>query len=178
MIEKDFPGAADLIKELDEESNDCDLFKDMNDHICSSKTNISGNLSHPVFKDMNDLVSSSKTNNSGVLSHPVVCSTCKVNAVQSELEKFMKLQDSGLDMSYKCLTCRDCKPCKRGAGQERISMKKEFEQQGIKSSVRIDEDLKQAISFLAFIDDPEEKLVDNQYIALRRLNDVCRKYGN
>ena len=98
--------------------------------------------------------------------------------IQSELEKFMKLQDSGLDTNFKCPKCRDCKSCLKGSGQEILSMKEEFEQQVVESSIRIDKDLEQSIAFLAFIADPDENLAENDYIAIKRLNNICQKYGN
>ena len=98
--------------------------------------------------------------------------------IQYEFEKFRKLQDSGLDTNFKCLKCRDCKSCLKGSGQEILSMKEEFEQQVVESSIRIDKDLEQSIAFLAFIADPDENLAENDYIAIKRLNNICQKYGN
>ena len=49
----------------------------------------------------------------------------------------------------------------KGAGQELMSMKQEAEQELIRNSVRIDENLKRAVAKLPFLCDPEEKLVDN-----------------
>ena len=106
-----------------------------------------------------------------------LCSSCGVFLVQSELEKFMRLQDSGLDTSFKCPACRNCKNCLKGPGKELLSMKEEFHQQAIEDSVRLDDSLNQAVARLAFISDPSESLEDNEHIAVRRLKDVCRKYG-
>ena len=96
--------------------------------------------------------------------------------VQSEIERFMKLQDAGLDISYKCPKCRSCKDCLKGAGHERLSMKEEREQCIIQNSVRIDIEKNRAVARLAFTADPTEYLNDNSYIAVKRLQNVCRKY--
>ena len=105
------------------------------------------------------------------------CSECGCFLIQSELEKFMKLQDSGLDSNFKCPSCRNCKSCLKGAGKELLSMKEEFQQQVIQESVKIDDDLGRAVARLAFTSDPTENLSNNEHIAIRRLKDVCRKYG-
>ena len=34
------------------------------------------------------------------------------NTEQSELSKFLKLQEAGLDVGYRCAQCRSCKKCK------------------------------------------------------------------
>ena len=68
------------------------------------------------------------------------CSDCGVFLVQSDLERFMKLQDAGLDPNFKCPSCRDCKSCLKGAGKELLTMKEEFQQQLIQKSVTIDEE--------------------------------------
>ena len=104
------------------------------------------------------------------------CNTCVT--VRQDLRKFMEYQEVGLDQGYKCPRCRACKDCKRGAGYEKISMKQEAEQEVIKSSVFLDEQKNRAVVKLAFIADPIENLKPNRYVALKRLNNVCRKYAN
>ena len=105
------------------------------------------------------------------------CSLCGSHLVQSELEKFMKLQDTGLDTTFRCPSCRNCKSCLKGPGEELLSMREEFQQNIIEESVTIDENLGQAVARLAFLSDPSENIVNNEHIAVRRLNNVCSKYG-
>lgn len=107
-----------------------------------------------------------------ICSHPAT-----VHLIQSELEKFMKMQDTGLSTAFKCPRCRSCKECLRGPGQEMLSMQQEAEQELIKDSVRIDQDMNRALAFLAFTADPELHLKNNFHIAVKRLNNVCRKYS-
>ena len=57
-------------------------------------------------------------------------------------------------------------------------MRDEFQQQVIEDSVVIDDDLGQAIAYLAFVTDPEEGLGANEHIAIRRLKNVCQKYSS
>ena len=98
--------------------------------------------------------------------------------VQSELERFIKLQDAGLDPNFKCPNCRDCKTCPKGAGIELLSIKEEFQQQIIQESVQIDDNMGQIIARLAFMTDPSENIDDNEHIAVRRLKDISKKYGS
>ena len=57
-------------------------------------------------------------------------------------------------------------------------MKEEFQQQLIEDSVTIDDDLGQAIAFLAFLSDPSESLGESEHIAIKRLQNVCKKYSS
>ena len=115
---------------------------------------------------------------SDVFSCDVSCVCCGALQIQSELEKFMKMQDSGLDTTYKCPKCRECKSCLKGSGQELLNMKEEYQQQIIEDSVRIDDELGQAVARLAFDSDPNESLANNEVIARKRLKNVCAKYAN
>ena len=76
--------------------------------------------------------------------------------VQSKMEKFLKLQDSGLDMAYKCPKGRRCSDCLKGAGHEKLSMQQEV----IKHSVKIDLYKGKAVASLAFTADPDKLLAD------------------
>ena len=56
-------------------------------------------------------------------------------------------------------------------------MKQEAEQEVIKDSVKIDISSGKAIASLAFKADPEGLLTDNEYIAVKRLKNICMKYS-
>ena len=96
---------------------------------------------------------------------------------QTEMKKFLQQQEAGLDSTFKCIRCRNCKGCLKGAGQERMSIRQEAEQQIIRESVHIDKDLGRAVAKLPFMVDPSDKLVDNSKIAAKRLDNVTRKYS-
>ena len=110
----------------------------------------------------------------------VECINCgdifKVNSIQNELKNFLKHQEVGLDATYRCVRCRDCIDCKRGVGQELLSMKQQAEQELIRESVQIDKNINRAVAKLPFLCDPTDKLVDNRKAAERRLDNVVRKY--
>ena len=97
--------------------------------------------------------------------------------VQSELNRFLKHQKSGLETTYRCSRCRGCPQCLKGAGQENISIRMEFEQDLIRQCVKIDEKLNRAVATLPFITDPKGKLCGNQNVADKRLENVVRKYS-
>ena len=99
-------------------------------------------------------------------------------AVQAELKRFLQQQEAGLDCSFRCMKCRDCKLCLKGAGEERKSMQQEAHQEIIRQSVIIDKDLGRAVAKLPFVIDPVGKLTNNTRLATKRLENVCRKYGN
>ena len=98
-------------------------------------------------------------------------------SIQSELKKFMQQQEAGLDSSYKCPKCRNCKDCVKGSGYEKISLKQEAEQELIKESVKVDLEKGRAIAKLPFkVAEPREYLADNTIIAQKRLQNLSRKY--
>ena len=84
----------------------------------------------------------------------------------------MKMQDAGLNTSYKCPQCRRCKDCLRGPGKEMLSMHEEAEQHLIRESVRIDPDKQRAVAYLAFTADPATHLSQNLHIAVKRMKNV------
>ena len=102
----------------------------------------------------------------------------KMSNVQSEMKKFMKLNETGLELNYKCRNCRSCQECIKGSGYERISIKQEAEQELIKASVKIDLEKGRAFADLPFKLDPHEYLADNSQVALKRLQNLCHKYKN
>ena len=102
----------------------------------------------------------------------------QTNTVQAELRKFFDQQGAGLDSTFRCLRCRDCKLCLKGAGEEKKSLMEEAQQHIIRESVYIDRKSKTAVASMPFISDPTGKLINNTRIANKRLENVCRKYGS
>ena len=106
----------------------------------------------------------------------IICTSC--NAVQSEMEKYMKTQDIGLSTGYKCQRCRDCRDCLKGPARERMSIKQEKEQELIRKSITIDKVSGKAVAKLAFIDDPVSNLKPNMEVAIKRAIRVNAKYSD
>ena len=73
------------------------------------------------------------------------------NTIQGELKRFLQQQEAGLECSFRCLRCRDCKLCLKGAGEERMSMMQEAHQEIIRQSVQIDKSLGRAVAKLPFV---------------------------
>ena len=45
------------------------------------------------------------------------CGNCSSTCmIQQELKKWLKVQELGLDMGYRCRECRKCLDCKKGSG--------------------------------------------------------------
>ena len=106
---------------------------------------------------------------------PISCPGCSMNVtVQSELKRFMDLQEAGLKTEFRCIKCRACDDCRKGAGFERISMKQEAEQRLIQNSIEIKEGYAEAK--LPFTLPPDENLNCNRNIALKRLDNVIKRY--
>ena len=105
----------------------------------------------------------------------LTCAVCGVT-VQGELQRFMELQEAGLKSDFRCRQCRGCDDCRRGAGQEKLSMKQEAEQELVKQSVTISTEEGVAIAKLPFTLPPEENLKNNRHIALKMLDRILKKY--
>ena len=98
-------------------------------------------------------------------------------SIQAELRKFFEQQQAGLDTSFRCVKCRDCKQCFKGAGEELKSMQQEAHQGLIRDSICIDKKLRRAVAKLPFTTDPTGKLTNNTKLANKRLENVCKKYS-
>ena len=91
--------------------------------------NIIQNTSKHLITDLFPGDSYGIDSNGTVQSTEMSCATCGSFLIQSELERFMRIQDAGLDINFKCPACRNCKTCLRGAGKEVLTMKEEYQQQ-------------------------------------------------
>merc|ERR1711954_612891 len=127
---------------------------DLQEHLVAEELVAEGNMSKAHVLD----------NKEKIIGECVDCKEIIAAATtQSEMKGFLQSQEIGLDASYRCIRCRNCKECLKGAGQERMSIRQEAEQQVIKESVHIDKDLGRAVAKLPFMVDPADKLVDNLY---------------
>ena len=105
----------------------------------------------------------------------VTCSSCRINVtVQSELKRYMEMQEAGLKTEFRCSKCRGCGECRKGAGFERLSMKQEAEQELVRDSIELKDGY--AIAKLPFTLTPEDNLKSNRNIALKRLDNIIKKY--
>ena len=85
-----------------------------------------------------------------------------------QLEKrFNDSQDAGIDVSYRCVKCRDCPDCKISEQDEEISIREEVEQGVINRSVEVDLIKGETRADLPFLKDPKGRLSSNEGIALK-----------
>ena len=91
----------------------------------------------------------------------------------NSMNNFEVSENVGSEISYRCVTCRDCKACKNQI--EDISIKEEVEQDLIKKSITIDTESKIVTAKLPFIHEPSVKLSSNEDKALKIYYQQLRK---
>ena len=145
---------TNLLSEMKNYKPRMEFFPDMEDKIDMQDQNIPG--IKQVFADIEEVIDMPDNpsidevfdveddNKESDKLVSLLCTVCGVVenqvvehfgcSVQSEIQKFMQMQDVGLDASYKCPACRECETCKKGSGFENISLKQEAEQELIKQS--------------------------------------------
>ena len=56
----------------------------------------------------------------------------------SKVKRFKEADSAGSSIEYRCIKCRGCAGCRNGEFIEKISLKEEYEQSIINSSVKVD----------------------------------------
>ena len=105
------------------------------------------------------------------------CGECQafVARAPKSLKKFEDIENSGTNISYRCVRCRECKDCKKGALIEEISIRGEYQQSLIDKSITLDTEKRVCTAVLPFIEDPDLKLVSNERSARKVYDSVIRK---
>ena len=85
-------------------------------------------------------------------------------------------QQEGLQIEYRCPKCRSCVDCRRAIETEKFSLRDEAEDKEIFDSVTIDWENNRIICRLPVRGKEEDFLSNNRVIALRVLEQQCRKY--
>ena len=83
------------------------------------------------------------------------------------MKDFEQIENSAINISYRCNDCRNCQECKNGPSTEEISIQAEYEQNIINNSVVLDAENKRCVHKLPFIANPETKLMPNERTARR-----------
>ena len=94
----------------------------------------------------------------------------------SSIKKLVEAQDKGLQIEYRCPTCRKCTECLKPIETERISLREEAEVAVINESVQLDLKNKRIICSLPLRGKEEEFLSSNREQAEKILNQQCSKY--
>ena len=100
------------------------------------------------------------------------------NETLHDLKTFIKLQDQGIDLAYRCPKCRNCHDCRNANETERISVREEIEDQAIKDSINIDFKKKRITAKLPLRGDENKLLSNNRKSALKVLEGQCTKFQN
>ena len=110
-------------------------------------------------------------------------SSAKAHANISEEERIkdlnslkLHLQEGGLEISYRCVRCRDCLDCKNSAKTDHLTLREEAEMELIRNSVVLDFEKKRIICTLPLRGPEEDFLTTNRDRALKVLEQQCRKY--
>ena len=93
-----------------------------------------------------------------------------------EFKKFQKIQESGLEVDYRCPKCRDCIDCKAADKTEKISIREECEMHEIRKSVTLDFENKRIQCSLPLRGKERDFLSNNRDKAMKILNQQCKKY--
>ena len=91
------------------------------------------------------------------------------------IKNFEASEHAGSEITYRCVTCRECKTCKNHEQIENISIKEEVEQNLIKNSITLDLQSKVVTAKLPFINDPSIKLASNEKKAMKIYQQQIRK---
>ena len=94
----------------------------------------------------------------------------------SRLKHLIDKQEYGLDVTYRCIRCRDCIDCKNSGKVDKISLREESELYEIKRSVNLDWVLGKIICSLPLRGKERDFLTSNEDRALRVLDAQCKKY--
>ena len=92
-------------------------------------------------------------------------------------KKFLEVDKSGTEVSYRCPRCRDCKECKCGEQIEYISLIDEVHQSLINKSVEVNLEKGEVVAKLPFLSDPVKKLKSNKSIAMKIYYAQIKKLG-
>ena len=95
--------------------------------------------------------------------------------ISSYKKKFAQ-QETGLEIDYRCVRCRDCPQCKNADRTEKISLREEAEMVEIRNSVKLDFEKKEIVCSLPLRGKEEDFLSSNRNKALKVLDQQCSKY--
>lgn len=107
------------------------------------------------------------------ISKPATAPNYKLMA--TELKEAAAVNELAADITYRCVTCRNCGKCRDSERLEHLSLKEESEQGLIERCVCLDPIRQLLTARLPFIADPDVKLTDNKHTALRILSGQLRQ---
>ena len=94
----------------------------------------------------------------------------------SRLKHILDSQETGLDISYRCVRCRNCLDCRNAEKVDKISLREEAEDYEIRQSVNLDWARKKIFVSLPLRGKERDFLTSNENRALKVLESQCKKY--
>ena len=94
----------------------------------------------------------------------------------SRLRHLLDKQETGVEISYRCVRCRDCLDCRNSEKVDKISLREESELYEIKKSVNIDWQNRKIVCSLPLRGKERDFLSSNADRALKVLESQCKKY--
>ena len=94
---------------------------------------------------------------------------------RDDIERYIEFENSGSEVSYRCMRCRNCADCRRSEVIEQTSLESERQQALMEKCLFYDEEKKLVFATLPFILNPLDHLKDNRNIAEKFLNSQISK---
>ena len=90
--------------------------------------------------------------------------------VATDGAKFWQVENLGTEVTYRCVSCRNCAKCRDGDATEAISLAEEVDAAILEASLSYDPEQKKLVASLPFVIDPEVHLQPNKFIAEKIFN--------
>ena len=94
----------------------------------------------------------------------------------ADMKRWKEMMDTGINIDYRCVKCRNCADCRNADETERVSLRQDVEDAKIKESVHIDYENRKIMATLPLRGKEEDFLVCNRDRAICILNQQCRKF--
>ena len=94
----------------------------------------------------------------------------------ADIKKWKDMMDTGINIDYRCVRCRNCADCRNADETEKVSLRQDVEDAMIKESVQIDHEKKQIWATLPLRGKEEDFLSSNRNRAMCILNQQCKKF--
>ena len=94
-----------------------------------------------------------------------------------KIKKRLSLLESGLEVEYRCVKCRECVQCRKSDLAEKISIREEQEMQLIRESIHLDWEKRKIICTLPVRGEEADYLTNNKDRAIKVLDQQCRKWS-
>ena len=98
--------------------------------------------------------------------------------INRQMRQVNRTENTGTEISYRCIKCRSCNTCKTDENLETVSVKEEIEQDLINNSVPVHTYNQMVITSLPFTHSPEKRLAPNKHKVEKVYKQQLRKLAN